>query len=202
MFFPAFYLNLGNEIILDSQMTKEKFDENAKWTKNKVEAFLSDIDFCEMDDYQKSFSIIELITSKVDYDYQASELILKQNSENEFSEEEYSIIEESQSLVGAFEKNKSVCAGFSKLYHALSIHVELTSVVESGMVEHVDHSWNLVQLEGSWVGVDVTFINNDGMTVDYKWLQMPLKDFYQFRTSSIDLPEHYQTDKQYYMVKW
>lgn len=89
-------MNLENEIIIDGQMTKEKFDENAKWTKNKVEAFLSDIDFSEMDDYQKSLTIIELITSKVDYDYQASELILKQNSKNEFSEEEYSIIEESQ----------------------------------------------------------------------------------------------------------
>ena len=70
---------------------------------------------------------------------------------------------ELHSIVGPFTKKQGVCEGFAKAYKYMLDLIGISNVliygyavnIESGVEE--SHTWNMVQMDGHWLHIDVTF---------------------------------------------
>jgi hypothetical protein len=56
--------------------------------------------------------------------------------------------------LGVFRDGVAVCSGYSKAFQALMIETEIPSLLIESRV--MDHSWNMVYVDGAWLNVDTT----------------------------------------------
>lgn len=52
---------------------------------------------------------------------------------------------------------KTVCLGYSKMYKYLCDRVGIKNIIVVGYAEGESHAWNLVELDGSWCYIDLTY---------------------------------------------
>ncbi|MDE5897146.1 MAG: hypothetical protein K2H43_04970 [Clostridia bacterium] len=81
---------------------------------------------------------------------------------------------------GALVNRKAVCEGYTNAFKAVMDRLDIPCVSVHGYHIREDgtsvpHSWNVVNLEGKWYNVDVTF--NDTENNKEKWLLMGTSDF-------------------------
>ncbi|GEM_PF-2496401 len=71
-----------------------------------------------------------------------------------------------QNMYSAIVTNETVCAGFSKAFHYYMVALG----VDATVLNSSDHMWNLLELDGEYYYMDVTWANNDSYEVytDYK----------------------------------
>lgn len=60
-----------------------------------------------------------------------------------------------------------VCDGYAKAYKLLCDKAQIPCEIVTGKVDGVGHAWNLVQINGVWYHMDVTFDDPVGMPEDY-----------------------------------
>lgn len=70
-----------------------------------------------------------------------------------------------QSAIGVFLNGKANCMGYADAFYLLCGMADVPA--ESVSCQALDHSWNLVELEGAWYLVDVTWDDNFGEVPTY-----------------------------------
>lgn len=64
-------------------------------------------------------------------------------------------------IAGILTKKKAVCEGYAKTFQLLLNYANIPSIYAIGWGGSEGHAWNLVQLEGNWYNVDITW-NDQG----------------------------------------
>lgn len=114
-------------------------------------------------DYEKVRYIYQKLIQKVDYNLQA-----KNN----------------QNIISVFLGHETVCQGYANAMQYLLEQLEIPCVVVTGKAKGGPHAWNLVQLDGEWYYVDVTWGNskyhddeqNDVKYVEYDYLNITTEE--------------------------
>lgn len=61
------------------------------------------------------------------------------------------------SIIGASKYKKGVCEAYSKAFKCLCDYFNINCLVVEGQVNGAGHSWNIVKIDDSWYGIDLTF---------------------------------------------
>lgn len=101
-------------------------------------------------DYQFTAQILDKLSSKIEYDYEASKMPRLSDKSMDAS-----------SLVGLL-TGKSICKGYSEiLRNVLScVNVDCIDIEGTALNKDTDHAWNQVKLGNTWFNVDLTFARN------------------------------------------
>ncbi len=146
----------------------------------------------EASDYEKILYVYEYIVNTVDYDLAASD---------------------NQNIYSVFALKRSVCAGYSKAAQYLLERLGVFCTYVTGTAKGQEHAWNLVQCEGEYCYLDVTWGDpvyqqeegesmpeDAGVAYDY----MCCDDAEIFRTHTLDesvsMPECATMAYNYYVV--
>lgn len=65
--------------------------------------------------------------------------------------------EDLQSIYGALVEGMAVCSGYTDAFNYMAGKAGVESIIVVGVAGGIDHSWNMVKLEGDWYHVDVTW---------------------------------------------
>jgi hypothetical protein len=68
---------------------------------------------------------------------------------------------------GALVDNKAVCEGYSRAMQLLSESVGLKCALLRGSSDGVNHMWNVMQIDGNWYNLDVTWCDNTVLIYNY-----------------------------------
>ena len=124
-------------------------------------------------DYNKCLAIYNYITTNVRYDYDTLEL---------YREGESTGRELGYTAYAALVQGRAVCAGYAQLFYVMCRAVDLPVRIIRGEAYSMDtwdgHSWNAVEIEGTWYQVDCTW--DEGLTMD-QWA---------FFLKGTDFPRH------------
>ncbi|MCR5469102.1 MAG: hypothetical protein K6F37_09085 [Lachnospiraceae bacterium] len=153
-----------------------------------VEGYLAAIP-ADADDYTKIKIIYTLLASNVDYDI---------NSEN------------NQTIESVFLNRSTVCQGFANALQYLAHKSGVQAIVVNGTGKSEKHAWNMVNIEGSFYHVDVTWANttfsgDDGSgessMINYSYLFMTDEDTAGKYTveSTFDIPPANNTAYTYFI---
>lgn len=112
-------------------------------------------------DAEKVVNICDLMCREIHYNYDAYNAITDNMSWDRFS---------SGSEYGAVVYGTTVCGGYAMTFQALAQALGLESMVLEGDTPSGHHAWNLVQVDGQWYHVDVTWMDDDTNTPDTTWL--------------------------------
>lgn len=83
--------------------------------------------------------------------------------------------EDAYSAYDALIKGRAVCSGYTESFKTLLDMLGIENRVVSGTGNGEPHSWNMVQLDGEWYHVDVTWddpINGDG-SISHSYFNVP-----------------------------
>ena len=84
-------------------------------------------------------------------------------------------------LVGAATKNKGVCETYAKTYDYLCTLFDLDclTVTGKGITDGygVGHAWNVIELDGEWYDVDVTWNDVGGKEISREWFGKEASEF-------------------------
>ncbi len=100
----------------------------------------------DMSDVQKALALHDWLANVAEYDYETA------NGTAGFDEMGYT-------AYGALVKGLAVCEGYSKAYLAILRECGIKSLYIGSDV--MNHGWNIVQLDGEWYHVDVTWDDGD-----------------------------------------
>lgn len=106
-------------------------------------------------DADKVRQINDWICGKVSYDYDAFQKITAKNAGDK------SITTDAHKALTGYNTNKVVCDGYASMFQSIALKAGLKSVMVTGDAGG-PHAWNLVNIDGTWKGVDVTW-NDSGM---------------------------------------
>lgn len=100
-----------------------------------------------MSDYEKELAIHDFITSWSSFDYSV------------FSHSTDNIKEGSDTPYGVLINREAMCHGYSSTFQLFMDMLEIESIIVYGHPnsEGVEHSWNMVKLDGEWYCVDVAW---------------------------------------------
>lgn len=101
-------------------------------------------------DLEKEKFIHDYIINNCRYDSKAADNI------NDFSE--------SKGIYGTLINKKAICGGYSSTFQLLVSSLNIKSIKVVGTSDGVAHAWNMVNIDGKWKYVDVTF--DDPIAVD------------------------------------
>lgn len=134
----SYTMGLNNKILdvnytfsLDEDEILEKQQEVEKWS----DAILSNVTD-DMSDYEVAKYLHDYIVSNVDYDL---------------------TVDNDQNILSVVEENRSVCAGYTRAYQYLLNEAGIFSTYVTGNVASGPHAWNLVELDGEYGWIDVTW---------------------------------------------
>lgn len=111
-----------------TKMMQAEIDVQAQEILDKMNA--------EPDTYQKIKTAYESIIDMVDYDETA---------------------EDSQTIYSALVTHRSVCSGYSRTFQYLLEQCKIPCIYVQGTSDGYDHAWNIVECDGSYYFVDVTW---------------------------------------------
>ena len=117
-------------------------------------------------DYEKAKTIYCRLIQKVDYNLKA---------------------ENNQNIISVFIGKETVCQGYASAMQYLMNELGIPCVIVTGMAKGGPHAWNLLQLDGEWYYVDVTWGNskyhddeeNDVKYVEYDYLNITTEEMLQ-----------------------
>ena len=125
--------------------------------------------------------------------------------------------EDNQNICSVFLNEKSVCQGYAKAAQYLLKRLGMTAILISGTVgDGQDHAWNIVQIDGVYYHVDVTWGDASYVSggeskkengiiprINYEYLCVPDKQL--LRTHRIiyevELPECNSMEANYYVME-
>lgn len=118
-----------------------------------------------MSDYEKEKAVHDWIIAHVEYDPAAVEhpLTLKDPVENH------------ENPIGALIGGGAICYGYSSTFQLFMDALDIPCITVDGMAYNEDeaHSWNLVELDGQWYYVDVTWDDPMGAQPSYTYFNVP-----------------------------
>lgn len=71
------------------------------------------------------------------------------------------------SAYGCLVNGYCVCEGYARAYKLLCDEAQIPCEIVLGQVDNINHAWNLIQLNGTWSHVDVTFDDPVGAPENY-----------------------------------
>lgn len=168
-------------------MTKEQCDATQRRLDVRVQKYLDGIEK-DASDYEKVCYVYRSLIKKVNYNV---------NAEN------------NQNIISVFLNRETVCQGYASAMQYLMSLLDVPCVIVTGTANGGPHAWNMVQLDGEWYYVDVTWGNsayhdeneNDVKYVEYDYLNVTSEEL--FRTHhprvNFELPECTAIEYNYYV---
>ncbi len=139
-------------------------------------------------DYEKVRTVYRRLIQKVDYNLQS---------------------ENNQNIISVFLGKETVCQGYASAMQYLMDLLDIPCVIVTGMAKGGPHAWNLVQLDGEWYYVDVTWGNskyhddeqNDVKYVEYDYLNITTEEMMQDHSPQVtfDLPDCTALNHNYFV---
>ena len=140
------------------------------------------------DDYEKTKFVYELLINNVDYNA-------------------YSM--ENQNIISVFLNKSTVCQGYACAAQYLLEKLGVKSTIVTGVANDEPHAWNLVQVNGAYYYMDVTWGNsryrngdNEAVKhVGYEYLNITTEDILKTHTidQTFELPECVSNADNYYI---
>ena len=107
----------------------------------------------DMSDYEKELTIHDWIIDHTDYDEEA-------NSNSPDAKPD----PDNDNPYGAIIKNKAICSGYSSTFQLFMDLLDIECITVNGSTTNGDeHAWNMVQIDGNWYCVDVTWDDPTGI---------------------------------------
>lgn len=120
------------------QLTKEQQQEAQKLVEAEVDALAEQVRaYSESKDEQSKY-LYQLITERVDFDYELSDMLLDVYNE---TNPEVAI---GRGIYGALLEGESVCSGYAAAYKAVCDRLDIPCKVLIGYTENGDHAWNMI----------------------------------------------------------
>ncbi len=139
-------------------------------------------------DYEKVRAIYRRLIQKVDYNLKS---------------------ENNQNIISVFIGKETVCQGYASAMQYLMDRLDIPCVIITGMAKGGPHAWNLLQLDGEWYYVDVTWGNskyhddekNDVKYVEYDYLNITTEEMMQDHSPqvSFELPVCQSMEDNYFV---
>ena len=158
-------------------MTKEERARLQEQINDKVGKILSGIE-TEASDYEKAKYVFDYLTTNVEY---------RTDAEN------------NQNIISVFLQKETVCQGYANAAQYLLSQLGIQSVVVTGTAGGQAHAWNLVQLDGEYYYMDVTWGNSAytgvggelGRYIDYHYFAVTSAELSATHTAddTLSLPE-------------
>ncbi len=168
-------------------MTQEERLSMQKKIDRKVKKYLKGIKDGDSD-YDKVRRIYRRLIENVDYELES---------------------ENNQNIISVFVDQKTVCQGYASAMQYLMERLDIPCVIITGMAKGGPHAWNLVQLDGEWYYVDVTWGNskyhddeeNDVKYVEYDYLNITTEEMLQDHNPQMkfELPECTAVENNYFV---
>ncbi len=95
--------------------------------------------------------------------------------------------EYADTMYGTLIRKKALCEGYAKTFSYLCNRAGIPNMIVTGYTG-VAHMWNMVQLDGKWYHVDVTWDNPDSRISEY----FPDLILYQYFLTTDDVVENYR----------
>ena len=134
-----------------------------------------------MSPYQKERAIHDRLVQQIDYDA----LALARDSSEEAPPE-------SSTPYGALVLNQAICYGYSSSFQLLMDMLGIECITVDGTIneDNDPHSWNMVNLDGSWYLVDVTWDDPINSSMTYTFFNRSDEEFrgYNRKWSRDDYP--------------
>ncbi len=168
-------------------MTSDKRDKTQKKIDRQVKKYIKGIK-ADAADYEKVRSIYKKLIQKVDYNLKA---------------------ENNQNIISVFLGKETVCQGYASATQYLMDQLDIPCVIVTGTAKGGPHAWNLVQLDGEWYYLDVTWGNskyhndekNDIKYVEYDYLNITTEEMLKEHKPQVkfELPECTALENNYYV---
>lgn len=137
----------------------EKLDAEALFVLDKAKEILSEIITEDMTDYEKEKAV---------YDWQVNWVNYQDNNLSPITGGQ----DKSHLPYGVLKYHQAICVGnattFQLFMNMLDIPCEIIHSTQEG-----EHAWNVVQLDGEWYHVDVTFDNGSSGKCGYTYFNVP-----------------------------
>ncbi len=85
-------------------------------------------------------------------------------------------------ILGVFDGRGAVCEGFARAYQLLLNFKGVDCLLVTGESLGQGHAWNVIELDGLWYGVDVTWDDGSEETDPYAYFCLSETEFYQSHT--------------------
>ncbi len=167
-------------------MTKKERSKIQKKIDRQVGQYTKGI--TDASDYEKVKTVYRRLIQKVDYNLQA---------------------DHNQNIISVFIGKETVCQGYASAMQYLMDQLGIPCVIVTGMAKGGPHAWNLVQLDGKWYYVDVTWGNskyhddeeNDVKYVEYDYLNITTEEMLQDHSPQMtfELPDCTALENNYYV---
>lgn len=151
-------------------------------------------------------SIEETSAENIVYDYDAYYIIMNDDPNHIYTIEENNRMRSASEPIPVMTNKLGVCDGYAHIYHILSRAVGLEALYVPGpLISDAEvsetHAWNMVNIEGTWVGIDTTWADM-GDTAAFRYFHMPLGLFYRDRVTYMDFSSMAQLDYEDMTTDW
>lgn len=167
-------------------MTSEERSRMQKRIDRQVKKYIKEVS--QKSDYEKVRDIYRKLIQKVNYNLEA---------------------EHNQNIISVFIGKETVCQGYASAMQYLMDQLDIPCVIVTGMAKGGPHAWNLVQIEGEWYYLDVTWGNskfhddeeNDVKYIEYDYLNITTEEMLKDHTPQVkfELPECTALENNYYV---
>lgn len=204
---PASYSYLAEDVLyFGADANKDLIESNKKELDLLVREWLSGYDFASMSDYEKSYTLQKIIVENIVYDYDAYYIIMNDDPNHIYTIEENNRMRSASEPIPVMTNKLGVCDGYAHVYHILSRAVGLEALYVPGpLISDAEvsetHAWNMVNIEGTWVGIDTTWADM-GDTAAFRYFHMPLGLFYRDRVTYMDFSSMAQLDYEDMTTDW
>lgn len=188
------YYYYWNEIN-PGKITKVAFEycmteEEAQYRKNEIDkniGFFTDGVSAEADEYHIALKVYENIVKLITYDYATAV--------GEDTYTDWDVPDDLRSIYGGLVNRVSVCAGYAEVYqYILQMYgiecCRISGVCDSGEGA-VEHSWNLVKLDGDYYFSDVTWgdpLSEDENNIVYEYFCLTQDELFKTHTPDGHIP--------------
>jgi hypothetical protein len=135
-------------------LTEEERQSRQAQIDSAAEKFLEPLT-ADMGDYETALKLFETMIGLLDYD----SLTLEREKRRRKSAEADNLPDDMRSIYGALVKRRAVCAGYAAGYQYLLQRAGIRALYVTGTIRSSGegHAWNIVELEGAFTHVDVTW---------------------------------------------
>lgn len=98
-----------------------------------------------------------------------------------------------QSIVSIFDMGDTVCAGYAYGFKFIMDNLGIKAIASSDVSHEEDqsrnHIWNMVNLDGRWYNIDVTWDQNNGNGIIYNYFLKDNDEFYKDHIMQEGIPQ-------------